>query len=471
MAGHRSAKRGTAAAGTGLPLLPLLLGVLVIGLTLGLGGRTGPDPTAGSIPATSIEPLYLGRGVGIVATYPTFGRGCPRLYSTTDFTHWHNISPPQPPSSVGPCAYVWSSASFISSEEGWVLGRNGGATDTVLYRTVNGGRSWQEQPGSATGSNGGEQVIGFTSPTDGWRQQFTTGSNAPYLLETTADGGETWTEVPQESGNGGCMFALDAFANPADGYAAPRLAEGFGAPPPQPFIWRTVDGGRSWFRLALPRPAEVAGVAAYDSPPSFVTATVGILPVSYRVATGASTLAFYVTSDAGRSWILASTMRSRSGDEPVWPAEPLPGDRQFDVWYLGRATPTGPVQCGRGLRVAVVGHGGGRWRRRGDGRPRDNLDACADDRPACRRYGALLLQCGQRPGGLGHHLKPVGRPALVRDPRRGTYVVAVTPPDRHVTRLPSGQRAKRCQPNHMKPRTRTTRSTGVAASFPTTAEG
>ena len=322
MAGHRSAKRGTAAAGTGLPLLPLLLGVLVIGLTLGLGGRTGPDPTAGSIPTTSIEPLYLGRGVGIVATYPTFGRGCPRLYSTTDFTHWHNISPPQPPSSVGPCAYVWSSASFISSEEGWVLGRNGGATDTVLYRTVNGGRSWQEQPGSATGSNGGEQVIGFTSPTDGWRQQFATGSNAPYLLETTADGGETWTEVPQESGNGGCMFALDAFANPADGYAAPRLAEGFGAPPPQPFIWRTVDGGRSWFRLALPRPAEVAGVAAYDSPPSFVTATVGILPVSYRVATGASTLAFYVTSDAGRSWILASTMRSRSGDEPSGPPNP-----------------------------------------------------------------------------------------------------------------------------------------------------
>jgi hypothetical protein len=108
MAEHRSAQLGPSAAGTSLPLIPLLLGVLVIGPTLGLGGRAGPDPTAGSVvPATSIAPLYLGHGVGIVATYPTFGGGCPRLYSTTDFTRWHNVSPPQPPSSVDPCAHVW----------------------------------------------------------------------------------------------------------------------------------------------------------------------------------------------------------------------------------------------------------------------------------------------------------------------------------------------------------------------------
>jgi photosystem II stability/assembly factor-like uncharacterized protein len=322
MAGHRSAKRGTATAGTVLPLLPLLLGVLVIGLTLGLGGRAGPDPTAGSVPATSIAPLYLGHGVGIVATYPTFTPGCPRLYSTTDFTHWRNISPPQPASSVGRCAYLWSSASFISPDEGWVLGRNGGATDTTLYRTVDGGRSWVREPGSSTGSNGGEQVIGFTSPTDGWRQQFATGANGPYLLETTADGGESWIELPQQGTNGGCMFALAAFANPADGYAAPGLTGGLGTPSPQPFIWRTVDGGRSWNPFVLARPAGQAGVAAYDDPPTFLTATVGILPVSYRVGAGASTLAFYVTSDAGSSWTLASTMRSRSGDSAPGPSSP-----------------------------------------------------------------------------------------------------------------------------------------------------
>jgi hypothetical protein len=319
MAGHRSAEWGPAATGAGLPLFPLLLGVLVIGLTLGLGGRARPVPAAGSVPATTVTPLYVGHGVGIAATYPTFTRGCPRLYSTTDFRHWRNISPPQPPSSVDSCAYVWSSASFLSPDEGWVLGRNGGATDTVLYRTVDGGRSWVKEPGSATGSNGGEQVIGFTSPTDGWRQQFATGANGPYLLETTADGGATWTELPQEGTNGGCMFALDAFANPADGYAAPGPAVTFGTPPPQPFIWRTVNGGRSWSPFVLARPAGVAGVATYDSPPSFLTSTVGILPVSYR-AGGASTLAFDVTSDAGSTWTIASTMRSRSEDGTSRPA-------------------------------------------------------------------------------------------------------------------------------------------------------
>jgi photosystem II stability/assembly factor-like uncharacterized protein len=380
MAEFPSAQWGPTTAGASLPLIPLLLGVLVIGLTLGLGGPAGPDPTAGSaVPATSITPLYLGHGVGIVATYPTFGGGCPRLYSTTDFTRWHNISPPQPPSSVGPCVYVWSSASFISPDEGWVLGRNGGATDTTLYRTVDGGRSWTKEPGSATGSNGGEQVIGFTSPTDGWRQQFATGANGPYLLETTADGGETWTELPQQGTNGGCMFALDAFANPADGYAAPGLGVGFGGPPPQSFLWRTVDGGRTWTTFTLARPAGAAGVAAYEYPPTFLSATVGVLPVSYRTAAGASALAFYVTKDAGGSWTVRATMRSRSAggtERPSSPSSPSSPSITTDSSLCdASAAPSPPAAPGVAVaspstwwvmapgdgRVAVTATGGTTW--------------------------------------------------------------------------------------------------------------
>jgi hypothetical protein len=377
MAGHRRAQWDSATPGTSLPLIPLLLGVLVIGLTLGLGGRAGPGPTAGSVvPVTTIAPLYLGHGVGIVTTSPTFGGGCPRLYSTTDFRRWHNISPPQPESSVGPCAYLWSSASFISPFEGWVLGRNGGSTDTVLYRTVDGGRSWVKEPGSATGSNGGEQVIGFTSPTDGWRQQFATGRSGPYLLETTADAGASWTELPQQGTNGGCMFALDAFANPADGYAAPGLGGDFGAWVPQPFLWRTLDGGRSWFPFALARPSGVAGSASYDYPPTFLTATVGVLPVFYRTAAGASTLAFSVTSDAGNSWALESTMWSpsdRPSNRPSSSSSPAiaTGSSPCDV----SAAPTQPAPTGVAVaspsvwwvmapgdgRVAVTGDRGTTW--------------------------------------------------------------------------------------------------------------
>jgi photosystem II stability/assembly factor-like uncharacterized protein len=321
---HLGSQRRRGAAGTYLPLAPMVV-VLVL-LLVGLAGRPSPGlaaptaPAGAAAPTTTVTPLYLGHGVGIVGTYPTTGSGCPHLFSTTDFRHWRDISPPQPPSSVDPCAYVWTSASFISPTQGWVLGRNGGAIETVLYRTVDGGASWTKEPGSTTGSNGGQQVIGFTSAADGWRQQFATGSNGPSLLETTADGGASWTELPQASTNGGCEFALDAFANPADGYAAPGLGEAFGAPPPQSFLWRTVDGGRSWTPFSLPRPPGVTGVATDDDPPTFLTPTLGIVPVSYGLGGRTSNLAFYASANSGNSWTLVSVRRSRSTQDRSTPA-------------------------------------------------------------------------------------------------------------------------------------------------------
>jgi photosystem II stability/assembly factor-like uncharacterized protein len=307
----------------------VLVVVLLIGL--GLGGRGSADPAARearaaraasvAVSALTVEPLYLGHGVGIVATDPTTGPGCPHLFSTTDFRHWRDISPPQISAGATPCLYLWQSAAFISPTQGWVLGRNGAATDTVLYRTVDGGASWTRLPGSETGSNGGTQVIGFTSAADGWRQQFATGRSGPYLLETTSDGGASWNELPQMLGNGGCMFAPDVFANPTDGFAAGGmtswLSEAFGSPPAQSSIWHTVDGGRSWSPLTVPAPAApaapagLAGLAAADAYlglPTFVTTASGILPTDYVTKGGHSIVAFDATADAGNSWTPISTI-------------------------------------------------------------------------------------------------------------------------------------------------------------------
>jgi hypothetical protein len=184
------------------------------------------------------------------------------------------------------------------------------------------------------GSNGGSQVIGFTSAEDGWRQQFATGSNAPYLLETTADGGERWTGIPQVAANGGCAFALDVFANPLDGFAGNNLAPGaplsLAPPPPQAFLWQTADGGRSWHRASVPPPAGSADTTAFYGLPTFFSPTTGILPVEYVAssAAGVATLDFSSTSDGGSSWAPVSTVRIRSaapatpGPRPVSPPRP-----------------------------------------------------------------------------------------------------------------------------------------------------
>jgi len=275
-----------------------------------------------------VEPLYLGPGLGIVAEDSTAFGGCSQLLATTDFTHWRNISPPQQSGTDGACPDSWQSASFVSPLEGWVLGRNGGDVSTVLYRTDNGGTTWVEEAGSSVGSNGGTQVIGFTNTEDGWRQQFATGANAPYLLETTADGGATWTGIPQFATNGGCAFAVDVFANPLDGFAGSNLAPGatspLGAPPPQSFLWQTTDGGNSWHEATVPVPAGTTHATAFYGLPTFFSATSGILPVEYvgngengaASAAGPDTVDFYSTADAGSTWALVSTVKT-SGTVPA----------------------------------------------------------------------------------------------------------------------------------------------------------
>jgi photosystem II stability/assembly factor-like uncharacterized protein len=218
-----------------------------------------------------VKPLYLGHGLGIVAEDAASSGGCSLLLATTDFTHWRNVSPPQQSGSDGSCPDIWQSVSFVSPLEGWALGRDGGGVDTVLYRTDDGGTSWVQVTGSSVGSNGGTQVIGFTSAQDGWRQQFATGSNAPYLLETTGDGGETWTGIPQFATNGGCPFAVDVFANPLDGFAGSNLAPGamsfLGTPPPQAFLWQTTDGGSSWHQEGRATPLLSSDCPRSSPPP------------------------------------------------------------------------------------------------------------------------------------------------------------------------------------------------------------
>jgi hypothetical protein len=302
---------------------------------------TTTEPTA--LAGTVVKPLYLGHGVGIVTeTSPSSG-GCSELLATTDFTHWRDISPPQQSGADGPCPDVWQSASFVSPLQGWVLGRDGAGVSTVLYRTDNGGTTWLELTGSSVGSDGGTQVIGFTSAEDGWRQQFATGSSAFSLLETTGNGGLTWSGIPQFSTNGGCEFVLDSFSNVLDGFAGNNLTPGptssLGAPPPQGFLWETVDGGQSWHQATVPAPPGTTHATAYYGLPTFFSSNSGVLPVEYvengkhgtaRTA-GSDTLDFYVTADSGRYWVLVSTLKvtgtvpTDSGREACSPGSPAEG--------------------------------------------------------------------------------------------------------------------------------------------------
>jgi hypothetical protein len=193
-------------------LFTVVMATLAVTLVLlGVGAIVNRGSAATSV-TTSRYVLYVGHGVGVVATL-NLATDCSSVYLTRDFVHWRNITPPLKGSSdalKGTCLYAWSDAFFTSSNDGWLLARNTGSTQTILRHTINGGTTWSAQPGGDTGSNAGSETISFVNSSLGWRQQFGVGSNGAYALERTLNGGTTWS-MRSTDPRGSCPFSNDVF--------------------------------------------------------------------------------------------------------------------------------------------------------------------------------------------------------------------------------------------------------------------
>lgn len=278
---------------------------------------TTTTSTLPTSPNSSVHPLFLAPGVGVVADDPN--SGCSTVYWTADFVHWRNISPPNPALTGLPagtpvqCTYIWTSASFVSANDGWVLGRDGGGSGTVLYHTVDAGKSWIKEPGGGTGSSGGSEIIGFASPSFGWRQQFATGANGPYSLQVTNNGGTTWTKAPSIATHGGDQNLPVVFASPTVAFAANPLTYVYAMGPgdnPAPWVWRTTDGGNRWSHFTVPAPPSLAGATAFYSQPRFF-GQAGVLPVAFTKSS-ATWVVFYRSTDSGTTWQLQTLLRTHS---------------------------------------------------------------------------------------------------------------------------------------------------------------
>jgi len=187
---------------------------------------------------------------------------------------------------------------FTDASDGWVFGQVGG-----LYRTIDGGASWT----SVALPPAQYQDVGspsFSDPQHGRlvAQPF---AGAGAVILSTADGGRTWSRQTiawPALGDVGAVEMFDAQRGLVQ-MASRLTAQG-------PTFDQTSDGGLTWRPLVLPRPSavpagDVPGGQVWAGPPvRILGATTGVTWHVYEDPTASAPgwIAFFVTSDAGRTW-------------------------------------------------------------------------------------------------------------------------------------------------------------------------
>jgi photosystem II stability/assembly factor-like uncharacterized protein len=187
---------------------------------------------------------------------------------------------------------------FVDSQHGWciAIGAAMGSSTVYLYRTSNGGSTWSlvshtgvAGAGSTPGAlpYGCDKTIRFTSRRVGWAAEYCNGGRA--RLYRTRDGGARWLQLslpPLPKGAPSAKAGGDISLPAVHG---PRLSVSLqldGTPRVALVIATSTDGGRSWRSRLTP------GDPRYG--------TVDLVDTRYFVLSNGTTL--LATKDAGQHW-------------------------------------------------------------------------------------------------------------------------------------------------------------------------
>lgn len=165
---------------------------------------------------------------------------------------------------------------FVDETNGWALARSWWSSDSPLFRSRDGGMSWQPVRNSRVIA--GASAIRFADALNG------VAAGDAGIAWVTADGGETWTARP--TGIGSALLRL-AFADAT-------TVVGVGA---RGAIVRSTDRGINWTRIGLSSDLDLNDVR-------FVNASVGY------AAGGAGTL--LKTVDGGLTWAVQAVPTNRT---------------------------------------------------------------------------------------------------------------------------------------------------------------
>ena len=283
----------------------------------------GPAATGGRIHDIAVDPtdpttMYVAAATGGI--WKTTNRG----------TFWFPIFDGMPENTFGDLAIAPSNHLVIYAGSGEQNNRQSSSWGSGVYKTTDGGATWTHI-GLANTASIGRVIVHPTNPDIVWVAAVGNlwKPSPDRGVYKTTDGGRTWQKILSvDTLTGATDMVMDP-RNPDVLYAATyqrlRSAWGFNGGGPGSAIYKTTDGGATWTKLEHGIPAGDKGrigLAISQSNPDVLIATI-------EHATESGT---YRSDDAGASWRRVS----RTNPRPMYYSAPfIDPTTDKRVWLLG----------------------------------------------------------------------------------------------------------------------------------------
>lgn len=279
-------------------LSTLLVGSLFLLSSCGSQGNTGATGNTSST-STTAEALQSIRMFDATTGWAMTRNAV--LHTIDGGVHWKDVTPAAHPQ------IATMDALFLTSNGAWISMYQVDALTIMVFRTSDGGQTWQKS--SIQAENSSRVQITAVDTQHGWILNHIRSGPQAEIVEIfrTSDGGENWERVsrvypastdgppPGKLPFGGSKSGL-SFANASTGWVT-------GSVPVNNLAWVFVtrDAGITWQRQLLPPlPLQEPALLSFISP-QFFTANEGILPVTFSGDKG-SGFGLYVTHDGGATW-------------------------------------------------------------------------------------------------------------------------------------------------------------------------